>query len=300
VLHEFDLEHDDDELLVVEWHMEWPGWDPWFHANPEDNTGRRWVYEINYIPYFRTDGWLPTNKYSLPVHWESEYYDNGETPVSLDINGQFDPRNRRGSFEIEVSTASELPPGDYYLHAVIVEDVTHHDGPYYSTFHKASPDYQGWPISQFPSSRFGEFDLNGDSSGNWDAMECKLICWLQDREGDKVVWQAESAYMVDFPFRTEAPDAATNFQLGSCYPNPFNPTTRVPLELEHSGSVTLEVISADGRRVALLHDGYLDAGRREFQWNGLDLGGHSAASGLYLVRARSGDMSQTQRIILAK
>ncbi len=300
MLHEFDLAHSDEEVLIIEWHMEWPGWDPWFHANPEDNTGRRWFYEINYIPFFRTDGWLPSNETSLPFHWEYEYYDNGETPVSLDITGTYNPLTRRGEYRVDMQSSATLPPGEYYLHAVIVEDITHHDGPYYNTFHKASPDYQGSRIMRHPAFVESEFDLNGDASGAWDPHECKLICWLQDRGGDKVVWQAESAYLTELTWETDAPELPASFSLGAAYPNPFNPEITLPLQMDRDAELRLELLTPDGRLVALLHEGLLEAGRHEFRWKGLDEQGRRVSSGVYLLHATGPSGSESQRLVLAK
>jgi subtilisin family serine protease len=79
------------------------------------------------------------------------------------------------------------------------------------------------------------------------------------------------------------------------YPNPFNPTTNLTFTLPTDGVVLLEVFDLLGRRVDVLLDRAMPAGRHEHRWNA---SGHS--SGVYLVRLTSGSHSQVQRVVLMK
>ena len=84
--------------------------------------------------------------------------------------------------------------------------------------------------------------------------------------------------------------------LSAAYPNPFNPQTRFTLEVQEAQAVRVEVFDALGRRVALLHEGALEAGREHrftFEANGL-------ASGVYLVRATGEAFTQARRVTLLK
>jgi hypothetical protein len=72
--------------------------------------------------------------------------------------------------------------------------------------------------------------------------------------------------------------------LESNYPNPFNPTTAIPVVLERDGAVTLTIYDARGRAVRTLHDGQLVAGRHELVWDGRDASGRQTSSGVYMAR----------------
>jgi uncharacterized repeat protein (TIGR01451 family) len=85
------------------------------------------------------------------------------------------------------------------------------------------------------------------------------------------------------------------YELGSNYPNPFNPETVIPLSLPAARHVTVEVYNLLGQRVALLLDASLSAGRHEVVWRAED-----QPSGVYLVRMRAGTMEKIQRITLMK
>ena len=84
--------------------------------------------------------------------------------------------------------------------------------------------------------------------------------------------------------------------LSPAYPNPFNPRTRFTLEVKRAQAVRIEAFDALGRRVALLHEGVLEAGREHrftFEAGGL-------ASGVYLLRATGETFVQTRRATLLK
>ncbi|HTK82428.1 MAG TPA: FG-GAP-like repeat-containing protein [Bacteroidota bacterium] len=63
------------------------------------------------------------------------------------------------------------------------------------------------------------------------------------------------------------------------YPNPFNPTTTVPFDLAHDGSVRIEIYNILGQNVKKLAESDLHAGRYEAAFNGSDL-----PSGIYYCR----------------
>jgi hypothetical protein len=84
------------------------------------------------------------------------------------------------------------------------------------------------------------------------------------------------------------------------YPNPFNPSTRIVFELPAPAAVRLSVFDASGRRVAVLRDESMTAGRHEVLWDGSDAAGRPAASGVYLYRLETGGMVETRRMLLVK
>ena len=95
-------------------------------------------------------------------------------------------------------------------------------------------------------------------------------------------------------------ETPTEFSLGTNYPNPFNPTTTIQFALPETSGVTLEVYDTMGRRVALLVNNQLAAGRYEAVWNGRNDAGSSVASGLYLYRLKAGSFTETKTMMLLK
>ena len=88
------------------------------------------------------------------------------------------------------------------------------------------------------------------------------------------------------------------------YPNPFNPQTRIPYELDGSSGferVTLQILDLRGRVVKTLVDGDQAGGRRyEATWNGTDDGGRRMPSGAYMSRLTVGSQSQARLLTLVK
>ena len=63
------------------------------------------------------------------------------------------------------------------------------------------------------------------------------------------------------------------------YPNPFNPTTTITFDLPVQQQASLEVYDLMGRKIEMLVDGVLPAGRHEFNFDARQL-----ASGMYIYR----------------
>jgi FlgD Ig-like domain/Cohesin domain len=94
-----------------------------------------------------------------------------------------------------------------------------------------------------------------------------------------------------------APPSRTALRIA---PNPFNPSTVIQVGSEHAGRQSLEVYSPSGHLVRVLQDGYFPAGSRQVMWDGRQDDGTRLASGVYIVRLRSGETSHSARVVLLK
>ena len=75
------------------------------------------------------------------------------------------------------------------------------------------------------------------------------------------------------------------YRLGDSYPNPFNPTMVIPLDLAaDAAQVSLILYDVLGRRVRQLWDGPLGAGTHRFTWDGRDEVGKGVAAGVYIYK----------------
>jgi hypothetical protein len=91
------------------------------------------------------------------------------------------------------------------------------------------------------------------------------------------------------------------FALGDNYPNPFNPTTTIPVAVPVQSEVTLKVYSLLGEEVRTLHAGPLQPGRYWFTWDARNDRGATVATGVYLSRLTGGaGKSITKKMILMK
>lgn len=78
-------------------------------------------------------------------------------------------------------------------------------------------------------------------------------------------------------------------------PNPFNPCTRIDFEIPVAADVELSLFDTRGRRVVVLVNGMLPAGRHAVDWYGRDV-----AAGVYIARLRSIGTSDTRSLVLVR
>lgn len=90
-------------------------------------------------------------------------------------------------------------------------------------------------------------------------------------------------------------ETPSKFVLSQNYPNPFNARTVIEYALPEPAHVRLEVYNMQGQKVATLVDESQEAGPRAVEWNASDV-----TSGMYFYRLQTGDVSQTNRMILLK
>lgn len=91
--------------------------------------------------------------------------------------------------------------------------------------------------------------------------------------------------------------------LGANYPNPFNPSTRIPFEVpsERDGlEVRLDVVNLRGQVVRTLLRGSLPSGRHAAVFDGRDASGNVLPSGGYLARLRMGGETTARLMTLVK
>jgi serine protease len=90
------------------------------------------------------------------------------------------------------------------------------------------------------------------------------------------------------------------FTLDQNYPNPFNAQTTIRFTLPSSGDAELTVYDLLGRRINVLHSGYLSAGEHSLVWDGSNQSGAVVSSGIYFYRLESAGVSKTMRMLLLK
>ena len=144
-----------------------------------------------------------------------------------------------------------------------------------------------------------EYDFLPPSTGLWrfrvralDA-ENQLSAWSNSHERDIATLTAADGPRV---YQTS---------LGANYPNPFNPSTRIPFVVGGAMGggetrVVLAVYAVTGARVATLVREARRPGTYVAYWNGLDDAGRAAASGIYFARLEVGQAVVARKLVLLK
>ena len=89
------------------------------------------------------------------------------------------------------------------------------------------------------------------------------------------------------------------------YPNPFNPETWIPFQLDRAAHVRITIYDVLGREIRRFDLGYLSAGyyktrERAVYWDGRNDMNERVASGAYFYRLEAGDFIGTHRMVVLK
>ncbi|MCD4818102.1 MAG: choice-of-anchor J domain-containing protein [Candidatus Cloacimonetes bacterium] len=112
--------------------------------------------------------------------------------------------------------------------------------------------------------------------------------------------------IVEIEFVFESTDTIDNginglvTQLGSNYPNPFNPETKINFSTKEAGNVIIEIYNPKGQKVKVLTNKSFDAGDHSIIWNGVDDNNNKVSSGVYLYKMKTKEYNSTQKMILMK
>jgi hypothetical protein len=96
------------------------------------------------------------------------------------------------------------------------------------------------------------------------------------------------------------------FVLSQNYPNPFNPQTIIEYDIPYSTTemeqihTKLVIYDILGREVVSLVDSKLAPGKYTARWNGVNHRGERVSSGIYFYSLRSGNHSDTRRMLLLR
>ncbi len=237
------------------------------------------------------------------------------TDVSVDITGIYDGGTRTGDYSVMVTASAAPPGGTYRLFVTLTEDPTSNQyGTFYDTMRQAYPDYEGVAIDftgPFPQTiqvdgSFGLDYLNqsGPYAGQMESYieaNCRLVAWVQDITVQRKVQNSDNVFVTELGDLTDAPaHAPALMAMGANYPNPFNPTTVIPVKVTETSSALLQIVGVDGRVVKTLHSGELAAGNQKFSWDGTDTDGNGVASGVYMTRLTTRAGVQSDRMVMLK
>jgi len=92
----------------------------------------------------------------------------------------------------------------------------------------------------------------------------------------------------------------SEFKIKPAYPNPFNPSAKIDMEIPDAGVVQITIYDLLGRIVLDHKKEYPSAGHYQFVWNPRTATGQSLATGTYIVTVMHQNKINTQKITFLK
>jgi histidinol-phosphate aminotransferase len=95
-------------------------------------------------------------------------------------------------------------------------------------------------------------------------------------------------------------DGPPTFGLNDIYPNPFSMQCTIKISIFDNEKVRLAIYDAMGRKVQTLVNGVLKPGIHNITWDGRDVHGRKAASGVYIINLLQGEFATSGRVTLVR
>ena len=91
-----------------------------------------------------------------------------------------------------------------------------------------------------------------------------------------------------------------SFKVHENFPNPFNPVTKVQIDVPEQGHMQVVVHDISGRLITTLLNSDVEPGYHSIKWNGKNRLGAMAASGVYILNVYLNGQQHSQKMLLVK
>ncbi|MCB5251394.1 MAG: carboxypeptidase regulatory-like domain-containing protein [Candidatus Cloacimonetes bacterium] len=88
--------------------------------------------------------------------------------------------------------------------------------------------------------------------------------------------------------------------LGSNYPNPFNPATTIGYSVAERSPVNISIYNLKGQLIKALVNEEKSAGHHNVRWDGTDSNGYQVSSGVYFYKMSAGRYTSLKKMIMMK
>ncbi|MBX7042884.1 MAG: Omp28-related outer membrane protein [Ignavibacteria bacterium] len=299
------IESKGDTIIAVMYHTNFPGFDPMHNANPSQVEERRTGYysDVNAVPWLKGDGDMFPDIWPFTLTNFNTAFDTRKsvTPLlTISVSDQRIPGDSVKS-TVTVNIPQSLPPGNYKLRVMAVENVIEYANPpgtngeriFENVFRKGFPDMSGTPVQTAAGSY--EFTFKYKIESFWQDSSIHTVAFVQNDAAGKEVLNCASGRNTVTSVQNVFSIAPQSFELSQNYPNPFNPSTRITFSVPVRGEYELSVFDVIGRKVSQLVNARLEAGTYS-----ADFSGEGLSSGVYFYKLLSKDISITKKMLLSK
>ena len=90
------------------------------------------------------------------------------------------------------------------------------------------------------------------------------------------------------------------FSINLPYPNPFNSTISIPLEIPEQSIIKVSIMNLRGEEIRILQNSFQPKGYKEMIWDGKDDRGLEVSTGLYFLIVEYNKMFYSKKMVLLK
>lgn len=299
------IESKGDTIVAVMYHTNFPGFDPMYNANPGQVEERRTGYysDVNAVPWLKGDGDMFPDIWPFTLTNFNTAFDTRKsvTPLlTISVSDQRIPGDTVRSI-VTINIPQPLPPGNYKLRVMAVENVIEYASPpgsngeriFENVFRKGFPDMQGTPV-QTAAGNY-EFIYKYKIEPAWQDSSIHTIAFVQNDAGGKEVLNCASGRNPVTSVQNASSSIPVDYELGQNFPNPFNPTTKITFAVRVSGEYELAVFDVMGRKVSQIVNERLEAGSYSAKFSGEGL-----SSGVYFYKLTGKEISIAKKMLLSK
>jgi hypothetical protein len=276
--------------------------DPMYYANPTQCTERLNYCNINLFPTVNCDGLIYDCCWPFSASCFSSVLAQRiavSTPLSVTVTDMRIPGDSNKA-TIVLNLASNLPSGNYKLRVMAIEGHIHYASPpgpngetdFFQVFRWAYPNTMGVdaPTTAGTHTYYYTYKI----LSNWADTSIYTVAFVQNDVNKEVINSGRGYYS---PVNISGNNTGIPFEykLHQNFPNPFNPATRISYDVPVSGDISLKVYDVLGNEVASLVNGFIPAGKYNYDFNASDL-----SSGFYFYELIAGDYSETKKMLLVK
>jgi protocatechuate 3,4-dioxygenase beta subunit len=153
----------------------------------------------------------------------------------------------------------------------------------------------------------GNYEVTGVPDGNHQVSASK-VSYSSQSQGVTFNLSLHNTLIVNFDLNlttTGLPEnpidlLPTKLELLSNFPNPFNPETKISINLPLTNKVRLVIYNVLGQFVNELVNDELPAGTYTFIWNGTDISGKAVSTGVYFYAIETENRQLVKKMILSK
>jgi hypothetical protein len=101
------------------------------------------------------------------------------------------------------------------------------------------------------------------------------------------------------PDKTERLVKSDQVRVLKNFPNPFNSSTMIPIELDEDGTVSMRIFNLYGQTIRTMEH-TLSHGRNQLYWDGRNDAGSAVVSGMYCIHIYVGEKRYAQQVLLLR